>query len=139
MGTLNRYKRMVDQALKDKNPSLRESLRAAGDLDEYLTAFAKMINAAVTESFAAASARPAFQRLKGMEKVGRLNALRQEIEEITLAELLEFPEENSEESPEDEETGEPWFPPEIAAELERTPTDVLKKALFGELYGPIDL
>jgi hypothetical protein len=135
MGALNLYRRMVNRALKDKNPEMWRSLRTSGELDEYLTEFANMLHAAVVQSFAKASARPEFQRLKGMEKVGALNALRREIEEITLAELLEFPEEN----PEEEETGEPEFPPEIAAALERTPTDVLEKALRGELYGPIDL
>lgn len=103
MSRLERYKKIVDQALQDQSPQLRAELAATGMLDEYLTEFAQMLLEAFSASYGRASHAAEVQKLPPMEKVGRLNALEKEIEEAMFAELLEFPEDD----PEDEESGEP--------------------------------
>ncbi|WP_367026221.1 hypothetical protein ABZN20_18635 [Methylococcus sp. ANG] len=90
-------------ALKDRNPEMWTALRTAGELDAYLTEFAQMLVEAFRMSYDRASHTADVQNLPPMEKVGRLNALEKEIEEVVFAELLEFPEDD----PENEESGEP--------------------------------
>lgn len=126
MSRLERYKKIVNQALQDQNPQLGAELAATGMLDEYLTEFAQMLVEAFSASYGQASHMAEVQKLPPMEKVGRLNALEKEIEEVIFAELLEFPEDD----PEDDESGEPEVPPEIVAIFERMSVETAAAAMI---------
>ncbi|MEW6038542.1 MAG: hypothetical protein AB1648_09875 [Pseudomonadota bacterium] len=115
MSRLARYREIVALALKDQRPKMWRELEEAGELDAYLTEFAEMMVAAFNQSYGEASHAKKIQALPYMEKVGALNALERQIEEMLFAELLEFPPDDTE----DDADEEPEASPEFVAMIEQ--------------------
>jgi hypothetical protein len=89
---MDKTEKMVLAALTEKNPDLLQQLTRAGDLSEFVSTQAEEINQQIaTLSAELATKQGAFKAKSFQEKVGILNTSDKMATEIVLAEMLEFP------------------------------------------------
>ncbi len=86
-----KYQSIVEQALKDRAPSLFRDLKRRGELDGYVVDLADQISLAVLDQIAAARREQRMDDLPPMELVQGRNNAQAQAEEGVLAVFLEFP------------------------------------------------
>jgi hypothetical protein len=89
---MDKIESQVLAALKEKNPALLQQLTRDGDLSEFVSTQAEEINQQIaTLGVELATKHGAFKAKSFQEKVGILNTTDKMATEIVLAEMLEFP------------------------------------------------
>lgn len=86
---------LVKEALKEKAPALHKSLQATGKLNEYATDLAQQIHSEINTMTAEDRRRGKWDKLPPMELVGKLNQARALNREKVLADMLEFPQDET--------------------------------------------
>lgn len=85
----------VKEALKEKAPALFKSLQATGKLNEYVMDLAQQINSEIVSMTMEDHRRGKWGQLEPMERVGRMNQATALNREKVLAEMLEFPQDET--------------------------------------------
>jgi hypothetical protein len=86
---------LVKEALKAKAPALHKSLQATGKLNEYAIDVAHQINSEIVSMTMEDHRRGKWGQLEPMERVGRMNQATALNREKVLAEMLEFPQDET--------------------------------------------
>ncbi len=95
---------LVLEALKNKAPALHKSLEASGKLREYVQDLAEQINSQVVSLTQAQRAQQGWDKLGPLECAARMRMADSLNLELVLAQLLEFPQDETSRPSPDETT-----------------------------------
>jgi hypothetical protein len=86
---------LVKAALKDKNPALHKQLTAKGELNKFATDLAEQINSQAVTLTQADRVREGWDKLGPVESAARMRTANSLNREAVMAEMLEFPQDET--------------------------------------------
>lgn len=97
-------RQLVKAALEDKNPKLYKALKAEGTLNEYVAEIAKEASSQIVTLTQAQRMKEKWDKLGPMECAARIRAADAENLRVVMADLLEFPQDETSLQNQDETT-----------------------------------